>query len=500
MPNVSFVRDEVAKMKGRWDLVKDCLSGQKAVKDAREKYLPKPNPADLSEENKKRYAQYVERAVFYNVTQRTHAGLVGQVFQQDPIAKLPALMEPLLLDTDGAGVALDQQSKKALGEVLGYGRCGLFVDYPNVGEAASRQDLLEGKVRPTIILYDPWDIINWRTKTVGAKKLLSLVVIAESYVVEDDGFEAKADKQWRVLRLEEKTGAYRVEIWREENGTHQEYEHYYPTDANGNNLKEIPFTFVGSINNDPNVDLPPLYDLATLNIAHYRNSADYEEACYIVGQPTPYLAGLTKDWVEDVLKGQVHLGSRAAIPLPQGGTAGLLQANPNTMPKEAMEAKERQMVALGAKLVEQAAVQRTATEAKQEEASEVSILATCAKNVAAAYRKALEWCGVFLGTDQEPEFDLNTDFEIGRMSAQDRAQLISEWQAGAIAFEEMRFNLRRANVAYLDDEEAKDAIEEEMASGMGAGAALVYAQQVAAEQEGQDGNGEGGNPGGGQDA
>ena len=68
MPNVSFVRDEVAKMKGRWDLVKDCLSGQKAVKDAREKYLPKPNPADLSEENKKRYDQYVERAVFYNVT------------------------------------------------------------------------------------------------------------------------------------------------------------------------------------------------------------------------------------------------------------------------------------------------------------------------------------------------------------------------------------------------------------------------------------------------
>lgn len=141
------------------------------------------------------------------------------------------------------------------------------------------------------------------------------------------------------------------------------------------------------------------------------------------------------------------------------------------------------MVALGAKLVEQAAVQRTATEARQEEASEVSILATCAKNVAAAYRTALTWCGVFLGTDQEPEFDLNTDFEIGRMSAQDRAQLIAEWQAGAIAFEEMRFNLRRANVAYLDDEEAKDAIEEELASGMGAGAALVYAQQMQQEQD-----------------
>lgn len=490
MPNVSYVRDDVAKMKTRWDLVKDCLSGQQAVKAGRERYLPKPNPADLSEENKKRYDQYVERAVFYNVTQRTHAGLVGQVFQQDPIVELPALMEPLLVDADGAGVSLEQQSKKALGEVLGFGRCGLLVDYPRVEDAASRQDLLDGKVRPTIILYEPWDIINWRTTTVGAKKLLSLVVIAETYVAEDDGFEAQSETQWRVLRLELETGHYRVEIWREDNGTHQEYERYYPLDASGNNLTEIPFTFVGSVNNDPNVDLPPLYDLATLNIAHYRNSADYEEACYIVGQPTPYLAGLTKDWVEDVLKGQVHLGSRAAIPLPQGGTAGLLQANPNTMPKEAMEAKERQMVALGAKLVEQTAVQRTATEAKQEEASEVSVLATGAKNVAAGYRTALAWCGLFLGTDQEPHFDLNTDFEIGRMSAQDRAQLIAEWQSGAIAFEEMRFNLRRANVAYLEDEEAKDAIEEELASGMGAGAALVYAQQMMQqetdEEDGRD--------------
>lgn len=482
MPNVSFVRDEVAKMKDWWDPVKDCLGGQRAIKETREKYLLKPNPADLSEENKKRYDQYLERAVFYNVTQRTHSGLVGQVFQQDPIAKLPALMEPLLIDIDGAGVSLDQQSKKALGEVLGYGRCGLFVDYPKVEGAVSRQDLLDGKVRPTVILYDPWDIINWRTKTVGAKKLLSLVVIAEQYIAEDDGFEPKSEKQWRVLRVEEKTGVYRVEIWREANGTHQEYEHYYPLDADGNNLEEIPFTFIGSVNNDPNVDLPPLYDLAIINIAHYRNSADYEEACHMTGQPTPYLAGLTKDWVEEVLKGEVHLGSRAAIPLPQGGTAGLLQASPNTMPKEAMELKERQMVALGAKLAEQATVQRTATEARQEEASEVSILATCAKNVAAAYRAALTWCGVFLGTDQEPEFDLNTDFELGRMSSQDRAQLIAEWLAGAIAFEEMRFNLRRANVAYLEDEDAKDAIEEEMASGVGAGAALVYSQQTQKDQ------------------
>lgn len=453
-------------MRGRWDLVRDCISGQKAVKGGREKYLPKPNPADLSDENKRRYDQYVERAVFYNVTHRTHGGLVGQVFQQDPIITIPSLMEMVVLDADGAGVALDQQAKKALGMVLAFGRCGLFVDYPEVEEAATRQDLLDGKVRPTILLYEPWSVINWRTKTAGAKKLLSLVVIEESYVEEDDGFEVKTGAQWRVLRLEEATGKYRVEIWREDNGTHKEVRHYYPRDAKGNNMVEIPFTFIGAVNNDPQIDLPPLYDLATLNIAHYRNSADYEEACYIVGQPTPYIAGLTKDWVQDVLKGQIYLGSRAAIPLPQGGTAGLLQASPNSMPKEAMEAKERQMVALGAKLVEQASVQRTATEARQEESSEVSVLSTSAKNTSSAYQKALTWCGELLGTEEDPEFELNTDFTISQMTAQERAQLIAEWQAGAIAFEEMRFSLRRANVAYLSDEEVKNALEQDPSSGL----------------------------------
>jgi hypothetical protein len=62
-----------------------------------------------------------------------------------------------------------------------------------------------------------------------------------------------------------------------------------PKRGDGEAWNYIPFTFVGSVNNDETPDLPPLYDLAVLNVAHYRNSADYEESCYMVGQPTPYL-------------------------------------------------------------------------------------------------------------------------------------------------------------------------------------------------------------------
>lgn len=457
MPKVNYHRPEVVSLTPRWTLVRDCLSGDKGIKDKGTLYLPQPNPSDKSVANTERYDQYKMRAVFYNVTARTLKGLTGQVFARDPVVKLPPLLEIMEEDADGGGVSLDQQTRKALSHVIAHGRCGILCDYPKVAGPVTKLQQDAGEVRPNIFLYDPWDIINWRVATIGGKKLLTLVVISEAEVVDDDGFEALIDNYYRVLRLT-KEGIYQTEIWYWDQ-TMNDFvldETIIPTDSTGKPWREIPFTFIGAENNDPIPDLPPLYDLAVINLAHYRNSADYEEACFIVGQPTPVLTGLTEAWVKDVLKGEIQLGSRAAIPLPENGGALLLQAAPNSMPKEGMEHKESQMVALGAKLVEQKAVQRTATEAGLDSASETSLLATAAKNVSHAYTAALKWAARFVGAvEDEVAYDLNTDFDISRLTAQDQAQVIANWQANAITFEEMRDNLKRGGIAYLDDEEAR---------------------------------------------
>lgn len=494
MPKVNFIREEVLALTPRWDLVRDVLAGELQIKKKTTKYLPKPNPTDVSQANKNRYDQYVMRAVFYGVTARTLKGLAGQVFARDPVVALPPVMDPVQKDVDGGGVSLDQQARKALSQTIAYGRCGLLVDYPKTDKATSRAEQEQGNVRPTITVFDPWDIINWRTITVGSKKLLSLVVLSEKEVIDDDGFEQEWDEYHRVLRLY--NGEYWSEIWVFDKNLNDFilFERVRPLDGSGKPWDEIPFTLVGCENNDPNPDLPPLYDLATLNVAHYRNSADYEEACYICGQPTPVFAGLDEHWVNTVLKGQVQLGSRAAIPLPAGGTAELLQATENTMPKEAMEAKERQMVALGAKLVEQMQVQRTATEAGMEEASTTSLLATCAKNVSNAYTTALAWAARFLGIanseNQEEKsisYVLNSEFDLSKLEPQAVAQIISAWQANAISLPEMRDNLRRGGIAYQDDKEFKAAIDEQgpdLGMPVGSPASAAQAQldaQIAAD-------------------
>jgi Domain of unknown function (DUF4055) len=203
-----------------------------------------------------------------------------------------------------------------------------------------------------------------------------------------------------------------------------------------------------------------------LNIAHYRNSADYEESCHQVGQPTPVLAGLSQDWVETVLKGVVALGSRAAIPLPVGATATLLQPSPNSMPIEAMAHKETQMIALGAKLVTIQKTVKTATQQIIETTSESSTLQNIAKNVSDAMEWGLKIGARYVGAAiTSIKYRLNKDFDLTSMTADDQNAVIKQWQSAGIGFSEMRAVLRRAGTATLDDAAARTEIEKDIADG-----------------------------------
>lgn len=463
MPNVQFVKPELKRRLRQYELISDCIEGQEQVKFRKTRYLPQPNAADTSLENQARYDAYVNRAVFYNVTARTQGGLVGAVFESEPETELPDTLTPIVDDASGGGISLEQTAKKVVGEVLAKGRGGLWVDYPQAPpEGTSQADLEEGFYRPTIHFYIAEKVINWRVVKKGGRDLLTLVVIEDEYTKADDGFEEKTDKEWIVLRLVGE--AYTVEYWRNDGGTAKPVRGpFQPTDALGRKFKEIPFTFVGSENNDPDVDRAPMYDMASLNIAHYRNSADFEEASYIVGQPTPWFSGLTESWVKNVLNGRVELGSRAAIALPENASAGLLQATETTMAFDAMEHKERQMVALGARLVQSEGTQRTLGEAKMEDASETSILSTVANNSSDAIEWILSKALLFINgkEDKTIKYRLNTKYGLSELSPEELNAVMAAWTGRAIAFEEMRSRLRAGGLATLKDNEAKTAIENE---------------------------------------
>lgn len=465
MPStVSYQHDDYRRALPLWTLVRDAVEGSRAIKAKGVTYLPQPNASDESEENQVRYAQYKQRAVWSPVTGRTLTGLLGQVYNLPPRIELPPQLESMIKNVDGGGVTLVQQSRQVLRDVLSISRAGLLVDFPVTQGPATIKEQAELGLYPVIKFYPAESVINWGTTMIGSERKLNLIVLLENRVDPSDSFEIVHEPVYRVLRLVD--GVYQVEIWslNETTGQYtQEPEIIRPLNADGERLREIPFTFVGASDNDIGVDEPLLYDLANLNIAQYRNSADYEEACYICGQPTPYFTGLTQTWVETVLKGTIALGSRAAVLLPEGGSAGLLQVQPNTMPKEAMEMKQNQMIALGARLIDKAMVRKTATEVELNHISETTLLGEASRNVSSAYTRCLAWALNFIQVTEEPEivFELNTAYDLLQLDSQDRIALVNEWMSGLLTFEEVRHVLRRGGVARVPTKDAIAQIKNE---------------------------------------
>jgi len=473
---VTYTRPELIEMLDSYTVIEDCISGQEAIKSKATTYLPKPNPTNLSKENESRYDAYLKRAVFYNATSRTLTGLNGQVFMREPVVSLPTQLKPMIDNVDGT-ISLRQLAKKTNTSVLSKGRAGLLTDFPITDGEISLKDQRSGMFNPTIVHYDARQITNWREKSFGSLRLKTMVVLKESFTDDSSSiFNQSFNTQYRVLSLSDER-VYSVSLYREESREDREFEKSQsynspysskkftlysssmPVDADGKPFDVIPFEFVGSEDNDSNIDSPPLLDMANLNIAHYRNSADYEESAYMVGQPTPVFTGMTDYWVKEVLGDKVHLGSRTSIPLPVGAAASLLQASPNSMPKEAMDQKEKQMVALGAKLIEPSSVARTATEATIEKSAENSILASSARNTSSAIEQCLKWSAKFIGVDGSSiEYSLPTEFDLALLTSEEKRQLNNDWVTGAISFTEMRRVLKKTGIAVEDD----DAVKEEL--------------------------------------
>lgn len=428
-----------AKAAVRWQLVRDICAG--GDEDALGKYLPYLNKHDTSAENTARNAAYRERAVLYNATGRTRDGLLGLAFLRDPkgLDKLPTRLQYLTDDCDGAGISLYQQSQATLCNILETGRHGLFVDYAEELSA------------PIVKAYKAEDIINWRTANVGGKVVLTLVVLQEMDELEA-GYAVEAMPQWRELLLQD--GVFTVRIWKQldEKSDPVVVQEIVPRSVGGA-LDFIPFVFVGAQNNDPAIDEAPLYDLAYVNRAHYRNSADYEDSVFLVGQAQPWISGLTEEWRDHLEKGgKTYTGSRAAMLLPQGGSYGFAQAEPNSMAKEAMDQKEAQMLSLGARLVEATRAANTATESANDKEASTSVLSMCAANVSEAYSTAIAWCARYLdlALDDDVGYAINQDFTSMKAEANLITALVAGWQSGAYAKPDLRAFLRRIGVIPVD--------------------------------------------------
>jgi hypothetical protein len=448
-----------AKVLKRWKTVRDVCGDGEELRDPKADYLPYLNRDDTSDENIERNRAYRERAVLYGATGFTLAGLIGLAFRHQPKHALPEKLKYLLKNADGAGVSIYQQSQAALANVLGPGRHGLYTDFSS-----------ELK-RPNIKAYLAEDIINWRHKTVGGKTVLSLVVLREDIQVED-GYATNTESQWRELFLNDK-GQCACRLWQLDDAKKPVV--VLVQDAEGRMVSElvlrsvkapldyIPFEFVGSQNNDASIDESPLYSLAKVNVGHFRNSADYEDAAFMHGQSQFWISGLTEEWRDHLEKQGMYIGARKPMLLPVDGACGFAQAQPNMVAKEAMEHKEAQMVALGARLIDKKSAVKTATQSEGEREASTSILALCVSNVSEAYQRSIRSCARYLDItlpEGEDLFEINQDFTTVSNDPLTISALVGAWQQGLMAKEDVRSYFRRQGT--IDPERTDEQIDADL--------------------------------------
>lgn len=445
--NVDYKHPAYSEFLPEWDMIGDCVDGERVVKSKKEKYLPHPaDKKDADDKDNSRYKSYLARASFLNATGRTLSGLLGIAFGKPVKISVSGGVEYLETDIDGQGQPLTQIIRDALSQNLQRGRAGLLSDFSGSGIQSEAN-----KGRPYIRLFTAKEIINWRV-TNGKT---SLVVLQYQEPIDTEDFELKMQKNWIELRLIDDVAHSRR--WYED-GDIKATDWIVLSDANGKPLNELPWSWIGSMNNDHTPDAPPLADIAYLNIKHYQAEADIAESAHTVGQPMIALTGLDNTWVQDHLKDGFNVGSRKGVLLPVGGDMKFAQPEDRNIQITLAERREKQMAMLGAKLVERGTSARTATQAQDEAQTDNSVLSLCAGNVEQAFNRALGFCIQFAGSG-EATIELNKVYDIAQLDSQAITALLAALQSGAMRLIDFVKYLQSINII-PQDEKAEDIIEE----------------------------------------
>ena len=444
---VTSQHDEYDDKHDAWDRMRDFIEGASAVKEVGETYLPK-----LDRQSKSDYVDYLNRALFYRATGRTHQALLGSVFRKDPMIELPEDMSGEMVDVSMMDLSMIDFSRKVVDEVLATGRYGVLVEFS------------DDENRPYFVGYKAERIRNWREERIDGKTVLTMVVLEEVDNVEGDTeFDTVEKTRYRALKLID--GIYTVEVFEseidgEEEGTGDPVliETITPL-RNGEPLEEIPFYFFSPDNLQSEISKPPLLDLVEVNKSHYQTSADLENGRHLIGLPTPIFIGFDAQDKEIVLGAKnalstENLNARAFFLEFAGAGLGNLE--------RALAQKEQLMASMGARLLEapRSGVE-TAETARIRQAGESSLLGmvtrVCSEGLSSCLKKYAWWNG--LDNVEKVTVELNTDFVDWGLTGADVAGYVQSYLAGGMSFDTLFYTLEKGEVykpgTTMEEEQAR---------------------------------------------
>lgn len=437
--------------------------GTRILRQKREDYLPR-----YHEEGDDEYNARLNRTVLANFSWRTICGYRGMLQRKPAVVTVPPSITPLLADVTLSGMSLSTLIGEVIEEVLITGRTALFVNFPNIGSAATLADALRLNLRPSIHKIEASAVTNWATRRVDNETVLSLVVIQEEHCEPDDEFTSTEQTRYRVLDLFDEidpltgfpTVTYRVRVmaYDSENDRDITLEQYFPL-MGGQPMRRIPFTFISPDCIGPDVDSPPLADLIDVNLAHWEQTSSYYHGAFWSGLPQPYITGYEPPKGE-----KLRIGGTVWCLPTIGSKVGMLETGAAGLPtlEKALDRLEHQMVILGSRMLEthSAGAQEGVTTAQVHLSGEHSVLASMGQAISAGLTAAMKVFVAWTGADaSSTRIMINDDFFNEPLSPEARLSLVKSWQSFAIGDETLFRKLKDGGDyppdARFEDEQAK---------------------------------------------
>lgn len=439
-----------AKNKRTWQRCRDFVAGADAVKDAGAAYVPRPSGLDDAE-----FAAYIQRGSFFNATQRTVDTLIGMVMAKPPQVEMPTALEQFTDYFDGAGSTAEDFARDVVADVLTTGGGCAVADRPERPEGilTAAQERAAG-LRPYASWYPLENVLDWRYATINGKRELAFLKLAETWEDQTDEWNVEWKPQVRVFDILD--GGARVRVFRQGGDGWEVHSEAMLIAAGGKPFPYVPAVLFGPVKNEP--EKPPILDLVEVNRGHWQNSVDLEHGLHFTGLPTPYVSGHTFGDDEAVKLGSKTLFAfnevGAKLEFASFGAEGLSGL------EKALQRKEQQMAALGARMLMAESSQAESGEALAiRRGGENSALGKLADSISRSMELLIETMGEWEGITDAVSFRLNTDYLPKSMTAQDMTAAIAAVTNGLMSQMEF-FDLMKAGGIVRDDKTYEEHQEE----------------------------------------
>lgn len=428
------------------------MGGSTAMRAAEQTYLPK-----FEAESPDNYAARLGLSWLFNGYRKTVRDMKGRVF--DTPTELaegsPETTIEWAKNIDLQGNDLSVFAAKVFEDALaGAGISYIMVDAPTRSGGETRAQAQRENLRPYLASLRVEDILGWKTAVVDNATTLSMIRIHETVTgPTDDEFEDEQIDQIRVLDRVE--GGVRTRLYRVGNTRTGAWEPF--GDETLVDIPEITVTPFYANRSGFFQGEPMLDDLADVNIAHWQSQSDQRNILHAARVPILFGAGMADN--DDIV---ISSGRAVKATDPQAKLAWVEHSGEAIgAGRQDLKDLEFQMETHGLQLL--VARSETATGATLDAKKETSPLAMTADQLKDTLERAMKWATMYGGKETDVGVDVNKDFGVTGMTAQELTALLSAVNTGNMSRRTFLGEMKRRGMvrADLDVEDEIDMIEDD---------------------------------------